>query len=116
MPNAKSKIRFTPSASQMQAVAELFAVLSEPSRLSILQTLESGPKSVTQLIEETGMKQANVSKQLGILHKAGLLSRSREGNQVLYKIRMPLVFKLCDLVCGELHREATERVRLLAPE
>lgn len=104
------------SASQLAAVAELFAVLSESSRLHILQRLQGGAKSVTELCEETQMKQANVSKQLGILHKAGLLARQREGNLVRYQIRMQLAIKLCDLVCGELHREAIARAEVLAGE
>lgn len=101
-------------SSQLEAIAQLFAVLAETSRLQILKVLEEGARSVTELCEITGMKQANVSKQLGVLHSAGLLERSRQGNLVRYAIRMQLVFKLCDLVCGELHRDAVARVEALA--
>ncbi len=100
-------------AAQLEAVAELFATLSEPSRLQILQLLQSGPANVSQIVEALQMKQANVSKQLGILFAAGVVGREREGLQVRYAIRMPLVFDLCKLVCDGLAHEAIERARLL---
>ena len=99
---------------QLQAVADLFAVLSEPTRLRILQVLEAGPATVGQIIHATGLKQANASKQLGILHQAGVLAREKEGNAVRYSIRLPLVFDLCALVCSGLREHAQERVKLLS--
>src|SRR5215471_12520222 len=84
---------------QLAAVADLFGVLSEPSRLRILQILQSGPASVGELVEQSGFKQANVSKQLGILLTAGIIARRQEGNRAIYSIALPLVFELCDLVC-----------------
>lgn len=93
---------------QLERAAALFDTLSEPSRLELLQALMSGPKTVTELIEHTGMKQGNASKQLGILHTARLLSRNRDGNFVYYAISEPMVFDLCQLVCATL-REQVKR-------
>lgn len=98
----------------LDAVASLFGVLSEPTRLRILQQLQQGPATVSELMAALDIRQANASKQLGILHQAGLLKREKDGNLVRYSIRMKLVYKLCDLVCNELRREATERVALLS--
>ena len=98
---------------QLRAVADLFAVLSEPTRLRILQMLEAGPASVGEIMEATGIKQANASKHLGILHQAGVLAREKDGNSVRYSIRLPLVFDLCALVCGSLREDALERAKLL---
>ncbi len=93
---------------QIQRASELFSILSEASRLLLLQALMSGPKTVTELIEESGMKQGNVSKQLGILHSARLVSRQRDGNFVYYSISEPMIFNLCNLVC-EAIREQVKR-------
>lgn len=101
-------------AAQLQGVAELFAVLSEPTRLRILQILQDGPATVSHVVDTLGLKQANASKQLGILHAAGVLSRQRDGNHVRYAICMPLVFDLCELVCTGLHEEAEARLKALA--
>ena len=99
---------------QLQAVATLFGVLAEPTRLRILQALRSGPASVSQIMEAAAIKQANASKQLGMLHHAGVLAREKEGNVVRYSIRMPLIFDLCDLVCTSLRDEANAKARLLS--
>jgi DNA-binding transcriptional ArsR family regulator len=99
---------------QLQAVSELFAVLSEPTRLRILQLLQDGPASVSEIVETLDIKQANASKQLGILHQAGVLAREKAGNSAIYSIRMPLVFDLCGLVCNGLREEAEAKLKLLA--
>lgn len=99
---------------QLQAVADLFTVLSEPTRLRILQMLQDGPASVGEIMGALDIKQANASKQLGILHQAGILSREKEGNQVRYSIRMPLVFDLCALVCTSVREQAEAKLKLLA--
>lgn len=98
---------------QLQAIAELFAVLSEPTRLRILQMLQDGPASVGEIVETLGIKQANASKQLGILHQAGVLAREKAGNSTIYSIRMPLVFDLCGLVCNGLREEAEAKLKSL---
>ncbi len=97
----------------LMAVARLFRVLSEPTRLAILQALRESPCSVNVLIEATGGKQANISKQLGILYDAGLLQRERQGNQVIYSIREAMIFDLCELVCDKLKRDAERQMASL---
>lgn len=98
---------------QLQEVSELFSVLSEPTRLRMIQALHDGPLSVGQIVQATGVRQANASRQLGILHHAGVLSRKKEGNSVLYSIRLPLVLDLCALVCNSLRQDARAKVKLL---
>ncbi len=73
-----------------------------------------GPASVGEMAETLGIKQANASKQLGILHQAGVLAREKAGNSAIYVIRMPLVFDLCGLVCNGLREEAEAKVKLRA--
>ena len=100
---------------QLRAVADLFAVLSEPTRLRILQVLQrEGGATVGEIMAAARIKQANASKQLGILHQAGVLSREKDGMCVRYSIRLPMVFDLCELVCGSLREEAQARAKLLA--
>jgi DNA-binding transcriptional ArsR family regulator len=64
------------SAPQLAAVARLFCVLSEPSRLALVQALRNGPLTVNELVKASGMKQANVSKHVGLLHQHRLVSRT----------------------------------------
>ena len=89
MTNRKNK---SLSAGRLDAVARLFFVLSEPSRLALLQLLHAGPLTVNELVEANSMKQANVSKQLAILHDSHLVKREREGTSIRYEIADPMVF------------------------
>lgn len=111
----KAAPKKTLDGAQLQAVAGLFSVLAEDSRLHILQALQAGPLSVGELVEQTGMKQANVSRQLGTLQAAGILSRRQEGNRAIYSIELPLVFDLCDLVCRGVAEQAAARAAALKP-
>lgn len=113
MRHAKGK-SLTPG--QLQAVARLFAVLSEPSRLVLLQVLHNGPLSVSQLMEACSMKQANVSKHLAVLYDHRLVKREREGTTIRYEIADPMVFSLCELVCGKMERDAKSAAALFHPE
>ena len=91
---------------EFESVARLFWVLADPTRLMILHTLKQGPGYVYELCERTGLKQANVSKQLAMMYDAGLVKRERNGNQIRYSVGDAMVFELCDLVCAKLHRAA----------
>ena len=65
------------SAAELAAISRLFGVLSQPSRLALLQALHSSPLTVSELVEVCDMKQANVSKHLGVLHDHHLVKRRR---------------------------------------
>jgi DNA-binding transcriptional ArsR family regulator len=104
------------SLAQLEAVARLFVVLSEPSRLVLLQALHGGPLTVGELVEVSGMKQANVSKHLGVLHDHHLVKREREGISVRYEIADPMIFSLCNLVCGKMERDTKCAAALFHPE
>lgn len=96
---------------QLESVADLFAALAEPSRLRIIQVLQAGPASVGEIVEQTGFKQANVSKQLRMLLDSGVIARRQDGNRAIYSIAMPLVFDLCNLVCQGIARQAADHAR-----
>lgn len=92
-------------------VAERFRALGEPARLALLDALRDGELTVGELVERTGQAQANVSRHLGVLHAAGLVSRRREGLFVHYAAADEGVFRLCDLVCTRLERDAAAMAR-----
>lgn len=104
------------SAAQLDGVARLFAVLSESSRLVLLQALHAGPLTVSELVAASGLKQANVSKQLAILHDHHLVKRERAGTFIRYQISDPIVFSLCSLVCGKMAKDAQCAVAVFHPE
>jgi DNA-binding transcriptional ArsR family regulator len=97
-------------------VAERFRTLGEPMRLRLLQALRDGERSVGDLVEEVGAGQANVSKHLQLLATLGFVGRRKEGLYVFYRLADEDVFRLCDLMCGRLAREAEQRERVLSGE
>lgn len=103
MPKAKDK-RLSPAA--LERVAATFALFSEPVRLALLQELQQGELCVSDFVRILGLSQAHISRQLSILHDGGLLTRDRKGVQVFYSIADPMVFTLCEEVCGKLARDA----------
>lgn len=97
------------SVEAVELVASRFKVLSEPLRLQILQFLENGEASVTNVTKAVNSTQPNVSKHLKIMQDEGLLAKRQDGNTVYYKIADRSVFELCEVVCGSLKEKFSER-------
>ena len=106
------KLTLTPEV--LALVAERFKVLAEPARLEILNCLRAGECSVSEIIEHTGLGQANVSKHLRLLHSHAFVSRRKEGLFVYYELADASVFQLCQIMCDRLGAEVASRRRLLA--
>lgn len=94
----------------LDRVAEKFRMLGDTTRLSILRVLLAGEKNVGAVVVETGQSQANVSKHLKMLAKAGMVCRRKDGLQVFYSVGDPLIEKLCGLVCNTIISEAQAEV------
>jgi DNA-binding transcriptional ArsR family regulator len=97
----------------IERIAERFRVLGEPMRIRLLESLRDGEATVQELQEATGASQQNVSKHLGVLLRAGIVGRRKEGNFSVYSIVDPIVFSLCEEVCGGMRRELDELDELL---
>ncbi len=97
----------------VELIAERFRVLGEPMRIRLLDALRDGEATVHDLQEATDASQQNVSKHLGVLLRAGIVGRRKEGNFSLFSIVDPTVFSLCEEVCGGLRRRLDEMDALL---
>lgn len=107
----ETKVELSPEV--LELVAARFKALAEPARLHILDMLRGGELTVTELMEETGLGQANLSKHLQLLHAHGFVTRRKEGLFVFYTLADRDVFALCDIMCGRLGAEASTRQRAL---
>jgi DNA-binding transcriptional ArsR family regulator len=76
----------TADAQAIELKAKLFRGFSDPSRLSILETLRAGPLTVTEIVETTELSQSNVSNHLGCLRDCGLVTREQQGRYVRYQL------------------------------
>lgn len=102
-------------ASLFTEVGERFKALGEPARLRILDMLRRKPLTVGELVEATGLNQANASKHLQLLHRLGFVERSKQGLFVHYRLADDDVFQLCDLMCGRIARAARPASRAPSP-
>ncbi len=94
------------------AVASYFGVLSEPTRIRIMHCICETEKTVSQIVEEIGATQTNVSRHLGIMYRSGVLARRKEGNQVYYRTADAAMVDLCRSVCKRISERMDEKVPL----
>jgi ArsR family transcriptional regulator len=87
-----------------ESVAERFRALGEPARLRILDALREGELTVNELVEATGLTQANLSKHLQLLYGLAFVKRRKEGLFVYYALADDNVFQLCDVMCGRIRQ------------
>ncbi len=106
--------KFEMSPDALELVAERFRSLAEPARLQLLSCLREGEKTVSELVEETGFGQANVSKHLRLLHSHRFVARRKEGLHVFYSLADESVFELCEIVCDGIEAQADASLRTLA--
>jgi DNA-binding transcriptional ArsR family regulator len=97
----------------VELVARRFRVIGEPMRIRILDRLRDGEATVAELTEHLATSQQNVSKHLGVLHEAGILSRRKDGTSTLYAIADESVLALCEQVCGGLQRQFSDLAELV---
>ena len=98
----------------LELIAGRFKVLAEPARLEILNALRHGELTVTDLVDRTGLGQANVSKHLQLLLAHGFVRRRKEGLFAHYVLADRNVLKLCDIMCSRLDAETHARRRIVS--
>lgn len=77
-----------------QAKAELFRILGHPARIRVLELLAERDHAVHELLEAIEIEPSNLSQQLAVIRRAGLVSQRREGGEVVYAISVPEVAEL----------------------
>ena len=77
-----------------QAKAEFFRMLGHPVRIRILELLGDGPRPVRVLLDDIGVEASNLSQQLAVLRRAGIVVSAREGTSAVYSLAGPDVADL----------------------
>jgi len=87
----------------VEHAAERFRLLSDPTRLRLLNELDSTEElPVGVLAERAAVGLSNTSKHLHQLEREGIVAKRRSGTTILYRIADPTIAELCDLVCSGL--------------
>jgi len=98
--------------------AKLFRGFSDSSRLSILEALYSGPLTVGEIVEATGLSQSNASNHLACLRDCGLVTAEQEGRFVYYRLsdeRVGQLLSLADELLSDVAKGVYECTRYNAP-
>ncbi len=80
-----------------ELTSRFFQVLSDPTRLRIVDLLLDGEKNVGELVEALGMQQGRVSSHLACLRWCGFIGTRREGKYIYYRVTDPRVRDLMGL-------------------
>lgn len=92
--------------------ADMCKVFSNATRLEILNLLRNKEISVSQLVEKTGLSQANVSQHLAVMKNKGIVQSSRKGKNVYYRLVNQKIVQAFDLI-REVLAEKLEKDRKL---
>ncbi|HJE58164.1 MAG TPA: metalloregulator ArsR/SmtB family transcription factor [Nocardiopsis listeri] len=97
-----------------QAKAEFFRMLGHPVRIRVLELLQDGPKAVRDLLVDVDVEPSNLSQQLSVLRRSGIVTSSREGSTVVYELAGADVADLLGAARRILTELSTGREELLA--
>jgi DNA-binding transcriptional ArsR family regulator len=97
-----------------QAKSEFFRTLGHPARIRILELLSERDHAVHELLAAIEIEQSNLSQQLAVLRRAGLVDQHRRAGSVVYRIRVPEVRDLLVAARRALARALADRDGLQA--
>lgn len=92
---------------------EFFKTLGHPARVRILELLAVQDQSVGELASEIGIELSNLSQQLGVLRRAGVVDARKDGNNVIYSITSPDIAELLAVARKVLTRMLSDRIAVL---
>jgi ArsR family transcriptional regulator len=75
--------------------------------------LQSGERTVSELVDATDATQANISKHLALMTDAGVVNRRKQGLYVYYRVADPGIYSVCDVMCGSIRALADQKARAL---
>jgi DNA-binding transcriptional ArsR family regulator len=81
-----------------QFKAQVFQGLAHPTRIAIVEALRDGEVGAGTLVAQLGVEQANLSQHLAVLRARQVVTSRKEGNQVFYALRDPVLVQVLDLL------------------
>lgn len=102
--------------SMRQFKAGIFQALGHPTRVAIVECLRRGEMSVSRLCETIGIEQANASQHLAVLRNKYLVETRKEGNQIFYRLRDPLLGEVLEKMGEYFFAHMNEAMEVLRKE
>jgi len=96
--------------------AGIFQALAHPTRVAIVEYLTHGELTVGQLCEKVGVEQANASQHLAVLRNKHIVQTRKEGNQIFYSLRDPLLARALEAMRQFFLSHINEAMQMLREE
>ena len=96
-----------------QFKANIFQALAHPTRIAIVEVLHDGELPAGAIIERLGLEQANASQHFSILRAKQIVISRKEGNQVFYSVRDPLLIEVLDVMRRYFQAHVEEAMSML---
>jgi ArsR family transcriptional regulator len=94
--------------------AGVFQALAHPTRIAIVEILRDEKNvPVSRIYEQLGLEQANASQHLAVLRSKQIVIGKKNGNQVFYSLRDPILGKVLDLMRQYFHAHLVEALEML---
>jgi DNA-binding transcriptional ArsR family regulator len=93
--------------------AEFFKTLGHPMRIRVLEMLSEQERSVGEMLLELGVEASNLSQQLAVLRRSGLVTARREASTVFYSLTSPQVAELLAVARRILTTVLSDQLELL---
>ncbi len=94
--------------------ADVCRVLGSASRIRIIEALREGERSVGELSDTLGLRQANVSQHLAVMRSKGVLKTRKMGTSIYYSVSNPKIVQACDLMRQVLLEQLKENEKLVS--
>lgn len=93
--------------------ASIFQALGHPTRIAIVETLRDGELPVSAIIERVNIEPANASQHFAVLKAKDIVVSRKEGNQVFYSVRDPLLIEVLDVMRRYFQAHVDESIAML---
>lgn len=93
--------------------AGIFQGLAHPTRIAIVEALRHGEMPAGKIIEQLGLEQANASQHFTVLKSKQIVVNRKEGNQVFYSLRDPVLIEVLDILKSYFYSQLSETMSML---
>ena len=112
MPHQIGSEKLVPD-SLRQFKASIFQALGHPTRIAIIEALRDGELPAGAIIERLGLEQANASQHLSVLRTKQIVNSRKEGNQVFYSVRDPVLIEVLEVMRRYFQTHVDEAMSML---
>jgi DNA-binding transcriptional ArsR family regulator len=93
--------------------ASILQALAHPSRIAILEVLKDGELPAGTIQERIGVEQANLSQHLAVLRSRQIIVNRKEGNQVFYSLRDPMLLEVLEILRRYFQANLSQAIAML---